>query len=110
MGCTYFSGPGFVGHICHGDHWLSLEPFGAKVWCDDHNWLGPTFYRSEAALKVIEKPSQKTWAAYCKWRETLRPNATSHRGAACGASGGLPGYTAGGNNGETNAGPDADNA
>ncbi len=75
MGCTYFSGPGFVGHICHGDHWLSLEPFGAKVWCDDHNWLGPTFYRSEAALKVIEKPSRKTWAAYCKWRETLRPNA-----------------------------------
>lgn len=74
MGCTYFSGPGFVGHICHGDHWLSLEPFGAKVWCNDHNWLGPTFYRSEAALKVIETPSRKTWAAYAKWRETLKPN------------------------------------
>lgn len=75
MGCTYFSGPGFVGHICHGDHWLSLEPFGAKVWVDDHNWLGPTFYRSEAALKVIESPSKKTWGAYEKWRKTLKPNA-----------------------------------
>ena len=79
MGCTYFSGPGFVGHICHSDHWLSLEPFGAKVWCDDHNRLGPTFYRSESMKKVIEKPSRKTWAAYAKWRETLTPNDADNR-------------------------------
>ena len=72
MGCTYFSGPGFVGHICHGDHWLSLEPYGAKVWCDDHNYLGPTFYRSESAIKVIDNPSRKTWKAYSKWREMAK--------------------------------------
>lgn len=77
MGCTYFSGPGFVGHICHGDHWLSLASFGAKVWVDDHNWLGPTFYRSEAALKVIGSPSKKTWVAYEKWRKSLKPKAVS---------------------------------
>ena len=77
MGCTYFSGPVFVVHISHGDHWVNLEPFGAKVWCDHHEYLGPTFYRSEAAINVIETPSRKTWKAFEKWRESLKPNARS---------------------------------
>lgn len=71
MGCTHFSGPGFVGHICHADYFVSLEPFGAKVWCAHHNYLGPTFYRSEAALKEIRVPSKKTWDAFQKWRDSL---------------------------------------
>lgn len=82
MGCTYFSGPGFVGHICHADHFLSLEPYGAKVWVEDHNYLGPTFYRSERAIKAIDLPSPKTWAAYIKWRESMKiPAATPEKGA-----------------------------
>jgi len=71
MGCTYFSGNGFVGHICHADYFVSLEQYGAKVWCEDHSYLGPTFYRSETALKEIRVPSKKTWEAYLKWRGTL---------------------------------------
>jgi hypothetical protein len=71
MGCTYFSGNGFVGHICHADYFVSLEEYGAKVWCEDHNYLGPTFYRSMTALKEIQVPSKKTWEAYSKWRKTL---------------------------------------
>ena len=62
MGCT---------HLCHADYFVSLEEYGAKVWCEDHNYLGPVFYRSEAALKEICTPSKKTWEAYAKWRKTL---------------------------------------
>lgn len=86
MGCTYFSGPGFVGHLSHDDHFLSLEPFGAKVWVSDHNFLGPTFYRSERALQEIRVPSRKTWDAYQQWRDSLpRPEA-----AAIGSKGAAP--------------------
>ena len=98
MGCTYFSGPVFVGHISHGDHWVNLEPFGAKVWCDHHEYLGPTFYRSEAAINVIETPSRKTWKAFEKWRESLKPNVEFSGGAPLhgAASAGTKGYASGG--------------
>ena len=60
--------------MSHSDHFVSLEQFGAKVWCEDHNYLGPAFYRNEAALKQIRVPSKKTWDAYLKWRDTLVSN------------------------------------
>lgn len=55
--------------VCTADSFVSLEPYGAKVWCEYHNWLGPTFYRSKSAIKVIETPSRKTWRAYEAWRK-----------------------------------------
>lgn len=72
MGCTFFSGDGFVGHISHADYFVSLEPFGAKVWCEYHTYLGPSFFRSEAALKEIRVPSKKTWCAFSNWLETIK--------------------------------------
>jgi hypothetical protein len=54
--------------------WVNLAAYGAKVWCEYHNYLGPTFYRSENAIKIIETPSRKTWRAFEKWRkETTTP-------------------------------------
>lgn len=55
--------------------WQCLSEYGAKVWVFDHEFLGPTFYRSERALKAIETPSRKTWNAYVKWREQLLESA-----------------------------------
>lgn len=52
--------------VCIND-FVSLEPYGAKVWCDFHQYLGPTFYRSESAIKPIWKPSKKTYDAFAKW-------------------------------------------
>jgi hypothetical protein len=59
------------GIMCVPNSFVSLEPFGAKVWCEYHSYTGPTFYRSEKAIKEIEKPSKKTWKAYEKWRKTV---------------------------------------
>jgi hypothetical protein len=72
MACIPFSGPGFVGHICCADHFVSLEAFGAKVWCEFHNYLGPTFYRSKNAIAVIDTPSRKTWKAFSAWHASTR--------------------------------------
>ncbi len=59
-----------VGSV-HAHAFVPLEPCGAKVWCEYHSYTGPTFYRSERAIKEIEKPSKKTWDAYYKWRKTV---------------------------------------
>lgn len=58
--------------ICTADTFVSLEPYGAKVWCEFHNYLGPTFYRSESATKPIETPSKKTWDAFGLWLTEYR--------------------------------------
>lgn len=59
--------------VCGPDNFVSLESFGAKVWCEYHKYLGPTFYRSENAIKPIDRPSRKTWDAFQKWRDSLGP-------------------------------------
>ena len=48
---------------------VALEPFGAKVWLEEHSYFGPIFYRSENAITDIRIPSRKTWTAYEKWKE-----------------------------------------
>jgi hypothetical protein len=68
--CAYFSCNGLAGHMCHADYFAPLDEYGAKVWCEDYNYLDPAFYRSEAALKEIRIPSKKTLEAYYKWRNT----------------------------------------
>lgn len=55
------------GYLCMDDDFVSLEPYGAKVWMSWHHYLGPTFYRSEAAIKPIMSPSEKTWDAFERW-------------------------------------------
>lgn len=57
--------------ICGPDHFVSLESYGAKVWCEYHNYLGPAFYRSENAITEIRHPSRKTWDAFQKWRNEV---------------------------------------
>jgi len=82
MGCTYFAGPGFIGHSSHGDHFVSLEPYGANVWCDHHDHLGPTFYRSAAAIWMANNMPPERLAAVrraLEWKgsavdEYLPPN------------------------------------
>ena len=71
--------------MCVPNAFVSLEPFGAKVWCEMHSYLGPTFYRSEAAIKPINTPSRKTWRAFEAWQNSLRSNAevTARASAAC---------------------------
>jgi hypothetical protein len=54
--------------VCGPDAFVSLKPYDADVWLEWHNYLGPTFYRSEKALKPIQVPSRKTWAAFNKWK------------------------------------------
>ena len=61
------------GYLCTGDDWVNLEPFGAKIWMSWHNYLGPTFYRSEAAIKPIVVPGPKTWEAFGKWLKQRSP-------------------------------------
>lgn len=60
------------GFICGDDDFVNLAPYGAKVWVSWHHYLGPTFYRSESAIKPIVVPSKKTWAAFEKWRENSK--------------------------------------
>lgn len=57
------------GFLCGPDAWLSLEPYGSRVWMSYHNYLGPTFYLGPAAKDCIKTPSNKTWAAFAKWHE-----------------------------------------
>ena len=57
--------------VCTPDRFVSLEPFGAKVWCEFHSYLGPSFFRSENAITEIRMPSKKTWAAFYAWRNSL---------------------------------------
>jgi len=71
MACTPFSGRGFTGIICGPDHFVSLEPFGARVWCEFHHWTGPTFYRGKESREPIAHPSRKTWKAFAAWLETI---------------------------------------
>ena len=59
------------GIFCTPDTFLSLEPYGAKVWCEYHSYLGPSFYRSEKAMAEIRRPSKKTWAAFQAWRDAM---------------------------------------
>ena len=58
-----------TGFICTDDAWLSLAPFGARVWMSYHHYTGPEFYRSESAITPIITPSRKTWDAFTKWRK-----------------------------------------
>lgn len=60
--------------VCTPDTFVSLESFGAKVWCEYHSYLGPTFYRSEKAIVPISVPSRKTWDAFQRWRDSLGPD------------------------------------
>ncbi len=55
------------GFLCGPDAFVNLAPLGAKVWLSWHRHMGPTFYRSEAAIKPILSPSQKTWDAFGRW-------------------------------------------
>lgn len=75
MTCHF--GNGIV--ICTTDTFVNLEPYGAKVWCDFHNYCGPTFYRSENAIKPIECPSQKTWNAFEKWHKEYAKAKEKHQ-------------------------------
>ena len=71
MTCIRFNG----GVLCVPNAFVSLEPFGAKVWCEMHSYLGPTFFRSENAIKVIETPSRKTWKAFEAWQASCKKEA-----------------------------------
>ena len=53
------------------DTFVSLEKYGAKVWCEMHSYLGPSFYRSERAITPIQTPSIKTWKAYEQWQNEI---------------------------------------
>ena len=55
------------GFLCGSDDFVNLDQFGAKIWMSWHNYLGCTFYRSEAAIKPIVVPSKKTWLAFERW-------------------------------------------
>jgi hypothetical protein len=67
------------GVLCVPNAFVSLEPYGAKVWCEMHSYLGPTFFRSENAIKPIEKPSRKTWKAFEAWQKSCREKAEADR-------------------------------
>lgn len=71
MGHISYIDKGFVVHISHSDYFVCLEEFGSKVWCSYHAHLGPTFYRSEKAIKPIESPSRKTWDAFEAWIKSI---------------------------------------
>lgn len=62
------------GFVCMSDNFVNLEKYGAKVWCEYHSYLGPSFFRSENCIKEIRVPSKKTWDAYKKWREDCGSN------------------------------------
>lgn len=55
------------GFICGPDDFVNLKPFGACVWMEWHHYMGPTFFRSENAIKPIYYPSKKTWDAFQRW-------------------------------------------
>ena len=57
------------GYLCGPDDFVNMEPYGANVWMSWHHYHGPTFYRSEAAIKPILVPSKKTWDAFNLWFE-----------------------------------------
>lgn len=57
--------------VCGHDSFVNLAPFGANVWCEYHNYLGPSFYRSEKAIAEIRVPSRKTWEAFQRWRDSI---------------------------------------
>jgi hypothetical protein len=57
------------GFVCGPDDFVNLEQYGARVWMSWHHYMGPTFYRSEAAIKPIYTPSKKTWDAFGKWQK-----------------------------------------
>lgn len=76
MTCTSFSVNGGSGIICGPDKFVNLEPYGAKVWCEYHNYLGPSFYRSRNSTVEIANPSKKTWDAFEKWQKAGMPETT----------------------------------
>lgn len=63
--------------VCGPDRFVDLAPYGAKVWCEYHNYLGPSFYRSEKVITEIRSPSRKTWNAFQKWRDEVDKNQVS---------------------------------
>ena len=65
------------GIMCVSDSFVNLEPYGAKVWCDYHHYLGPVFFRSANAITEIRVPSRKTWNAFQKWRDEVGENRLS---------------------------------
>lgn len=71
MTCTRISGRGFNGIVCGPDHFVSLEPFGARVWCEFHHYLGPSFYRGKDSTVEIANPSRKTWRAFEAWMDMI---------------------------------------
>ena len=56
--------------ICTADNFVSLKPYGADVWCEYHEWLGPHFFRSEKSTVEIE-PWPAIWRAYRAWRKEV---------------------------------------
>ena len=74
MACHHSTAAAVHVIVCGPDNFVSLQPFGASVWCVYHNYLGPTFYRSEKAIVPITKPSRKTWDAFQRWRDSLGPD------------------------------------
>ena len=59
------------GIVCVTDHRVDLSPFGSKVWCEFHRWLGPRFETRQG--REIANPSPKTWAAFEAWRKEALP-------------------------------------
>lgn len=58
--------------VCGPDKFVNLEPYGAHVWMEWHNYLGPTFFRSESAIVPIANPSRKTWDAFQRWHDETK--------------------------------------
>lgn len=57
--------------ICTADRWVSLKHYGANVWCEYHEWLGPHFFRSAKSNVEIEKPTPRMWRAFRTWRKEV---------------------------------------
>ena len=69
MACTKISFLNAI--ICGPDHIVNLAPFGSKVWCEFHHYLGPSFYRGPRSTNEIANPSRKTWRAFDAWMKTI---------------------------------------
>lgn len=59
------------GFVCVADQRVDLSPFGSKVWCEFHSFLGPRFETKQG--REIVNPSPKTWAAFEAWRKEGKP-------------------------------------
>lgn len=65
MSCTRIGN----GIVCGPDAFVNLAPYGAKVWMEWHNYMGPVFFRSQNMIAEIQNPSRKTWKAFEAWQK-----------------------------------------